>query len=316
MGGVLKGMSTEYTSLCLRLRARALYASNGIHYPPVTKAQIEAAEVRLGFQLPPLLRELYTTVANGADFFGPGEWFHGIVDENETKPDIPTMEAFVGDGPRSFDAETINHLRAHPGSYIVSEDLPAGFVALTHIGCGIYVYLDGYTGHLYVRDALYENGEVVGAAFSWCAQSVEEWVERTLALSPCDSSEAKYLPHYPLATLGDKAAHEGEGAVYRDSTIERSPVPLPTDEDARLMSQFEATRVAQAASPRGQLRRHLQRVREEIVRQIHHLNAIGAYAQEAGSSLAQDIEQSEAIQRLADAEAQIYALEDEARFPE
>jgi hypothetical protein len=61
---------------------------------------------------------------------------------------------------------------------------------------------------------------------------------------------------------------------------------------------------------------HLRRVRGGIVRQIHHLDAIGAYAQEVGSSLAQDIEQCEAMQRLADAEAQIYELEVETTFPE
>ena len=200
-------MLTKHTSLCLRLRARALYTSDGIHYPPATEAQIEAAEARLGFQLPPMLRELYTTIANGADFFSPGKCIHGIVDENEKRPNIPTMEGFVAKGPRPFDAETISLLRAHPGSYVLCEQEPTGLVALAHVGCGVYVHLDGYTGRLYIRDAHYENGEDVGAAFSWCASSVEEWVERTLASSPRDSSEAKYFPRYPLASI---LSNEGE----------------------------------------------------------------------------------------------------------
>lgn len=309
-------MPTKYTSLCLRLRARALYASNGIHYPPVSEAQVEAAEARLGFQLPSMLRELYTTVANGASFFSPGERFLGIVDENERRPGIPTIEGFVGHGPRPFDAETVNLLRAHPGSYVLCEREPAGFVALAHVGCNIYANLDGYTGRLYMREDHYENSACVGGAFSWCAQSVEEWVARVLALSPCDTSEAKYLPHFPLAAIGDKAVDKGEGAAHSDSAV--APTTPRADGDARLVSQFKAPLAAQAqaAHPREQLRLHLQRVREEIVRQIHHLDVIIAYAQEVGSSLVQDIEQSEALQRLADAEAQIYALEDEARFPE
>lgn len=309
-------MATKYTSLCLRLRARALYASNGIHYPPVTQAQVEVAEARLGFQLPPMLRELYTTVANGADFLAPGKSFYGIVDENETRPGVPTMEGFAADGPRPFNAETIQLLRAHPGSYVICEREPVGFAVFAHVGCNIYVNLDGYTGRLYLREDHYEHGEFTGGAFSWCAQSVEEWVERTLALSPCDSSEAKYLPRYPLAAIGDKAANKGEGAAHSDSAV--APTTPRADADARLVTQFKASRAAQAqaAQPREQLRLHLQRVREEIVRQIRHLDAIIAYVQEVGSSLVQDIEQNEAIQRLADAEAQIYALEDEARFPE
>lgn len=307
-----------YTSLCLRLRARALYASSGIHYPPITQAQLESAEARLGFQLPPLLRELYTTVANGADFFGPGAWFHGVVDEHERRPGIPTIEGFVGDGPRPFDAETINILRAYPGSYVLCEKEPASFVVLAHVGCGIFINLDGYTGHLYLREDHYESGEAVGGVFSWCAQSVEEWVERTLALSPCDSSEARYLPHYPLTAIEAGAANEDTDAAESAGEMESTSPTPPEDEGSQSMSQFRAWRAARAqvANPRKQLRLRLQRVREEIVRQIHHLDAISAYAQEVGSSLAQDIEQSEAIQRLADAEAQIYALEVEATFPE
>lgn len=306
-------MLTKYTSLCLRLRARALYTSNGIHNPPVTEAQIEAAEARLGFQIPAMLHELYTTIANGANFFSPGASFHGIVDENERRPGIPTMEGFVAKGPRPFDPETINLLRAHAGSYVLCEQEPAGFVALAHVGCNIYVNLDGYTGRLYLREDHYENDECVGAAFSWCASSVEEWVERTLASSPRDSSEAKYFPHYPLASI---LAGKNEDAAATED--EQAPESASTGGDARLTSQFKAWQAeqAKAQNPRKQMGIHLRRVREEIVRQIHYLDAIGVYAQEMGSSLAQDIEQCEAMQRLADAEAQIYELEVETTFPE
>ena len=39
-------------------------------YPPVTAIEITYAENRLGFSLPPLLRELYLRVGNG----GYGSW--------------------------------------------------------------------------------------------------------------------------------------------------------------------------------------------------------------------------------------------------
>lgn len=45
-------------------------------YPPVTETQIVASEKKLGFKLPPFLRELYLKVGNGG--FGPGSGILGI----------------------------------------------------------------------------------------------------------------------------------------------------------------------------------------------------------------------------------------------
>lgn len=45
-------------------------------FPPATEEQVQATETRLGFALPPLLRNLYLQVANGG--FGPGTGFPGV----------------------------------------------------------------------------------------------------------------------------------------------------------------------------------------------------------------------------------------------
>jgi hypothetical protein len=45
-------------------------------FPPVHAAILEASEERLGFRLPPLLRDLYIDVANGG--FGPGYGVFGL----------------------------------------------------------------------------------------------------------------------------------------------------------------------------------------------------------------------------------------------
>jgi hypothetical protein len=45
-------------------------------YPPTTLTVVEAAEAKMGFRLPPLLRELYTQVGNGG--FGPGYGIFGL----------------------------------------------------------------------------------------------------------------------------------------------------------------------------------------------------------------------------------------------
>jgi hypothetical protein len=46
------------------------------HLPPVSEDDLIRAKVRLGFGLPPLLRELYLRVGNGG--FGPGYSFYPL----------------------------------------------------------------------------------------------------------------------------------------------------------------------------------------------------------------------------------------------
>lgn len=51
--------------------------------PPATIAEVDAAEVALGFAIPPLLRRLYTEVGNGG--FGPNYGLEGV----PTIPPVP-----------------------------------------------------------------------------------------------------------------------------------------------------------------------------------------------------------------------------------
>src|SRR5260221_14743324 len=48
-----------------------------ITFPPASEAQMRKTEQQLGFALPPLLRLLYTHVANGG--FGPGYGLFGVI---------------------------------------------------------------------------------------------------------------------------------------------------------------------------------------------------------------------------------------------
>src|SRR3954469_1135410 len=52
-------------------------------YPPATSESLMETEARLGFRLPPLLRRLYSSVANGG--FGPGA---GLVGVKGGHPDV------------------------------------------------------------------------------------------------------------------------------------------------------------------------------------------------------------------------------------
>jgi cell wall assembly regulator SMI1 len=74
-------MSLSFSTICERMRAHAVYMGEGLLFPPATEAEIQACEARLGFSLPPMLRELYMTVANGSDFFWWGYNFYTISDD-------------------------------------------------------------------------------------------------------------------------------------------------------------------------------------------------------------------------------------------
>jgi hypothetical protein len=138
----------------LLARVRACVCRNRVTlaYPPATGAQLCAGETRLCFLLPPLLRLLYTEVANG----GPGV---GWPDETE---------AFIGvDGGFSLDPRDpsatlgylVSHsgwrlhpciedaLAQHPRHYVVVDSWPDRFVPFA--GGSDCPLLDGWSGRVY-----------------------------------------------------------------------------------------------------------------------------------------------------------------------
>ena len=72
-------------------------------YPPAAKYAIIGAEQMLGFQLPPLLREIYASLANGG--FGPGYGLIGLAGgyTEEDLSDLPLAEYYTY--RRSFEEE-------------------------------------------------------------------------------------------------------------------------------------------------------------------------------------------------------------------
>jgi len=72
-------------------------------YPPVPVERVQQAELKLGFQLPPLLVRLYVEVGNGG--FGPGYGLFGLEggftddDTNLTMPDLYLSWAHPTPGP-------------------------------------------------------------------------------------------------------------------------------------------------------------------------------------------------------------------------
>lgn len=127
-------------------------ARGGFEFSPATMAQIDETESVLGFALPPLLRAIYMSVANGG--FGPGQgltgasggYTYGSDDrfntiEGRTAPiwateplDLAEFEASIG-RPKGYALP----LRAWP----------TRFLHLCYWGCNEDSYLDPMSGSVY-----------------------------------------------------------------------------------------------------------------------------------------------------------------------
>jgi hypothetical protein len=87
---------------------------------PATTAEVDAAEVALGFAIPPLLRRLYTKVGNGG--FGPNSGLEGV----PTIPPVPGAPDIVA-LYEMYSREPPPEYRAHVW--------PRGWVPLISGGC-------------------------------------------------------------------------------------------------------------------------------------------------------------------------------------
>jgi hypothetical protein len=137
-------------------------------YPPVSAAKVAAAEARLGFALPPLLRDIYMQVGNGG--FGPGYGLIGI-DGGASHHSGPFDFSIVG-LYWSFRAR-----RSRLGEPWAGKLLP-----ICIWGCTYYSYLDCALPAAPVM-AIDENSHghgPWGCAFSLHAHSFEEWMQRWL----------------------------------------------------------------------------------------------------------------------------------------
>ena len=136
--------------------------------PPAPRAVVEEAEATLGFTLPPLLRELYTTVGNGG--FGPGAigLAGGVADSSGLH--LPEL-----------------YLRYSAADPEAPEEVwPAGLVPLLEDGCGSYGCIDctgpealvvGFDPSAYNPDAGTPWSEAFIAEGQSLAEMIEEWLE-------------------------------------------------------------------------------------------------------------------------------------------
>lgn len=256
-------MALSYSTICERLRAHAKYTPEAdfgegrLEYPPASELSVQACEVKLGFKLPPMLREIYMTVANGGDFW-PGYHFATIDELVEQHNSFLRYRVSSRNQNRLFDDATVEALRTHPGAYACPEHLPGSFLLLVHTGCNVWANLEGSTGNLYLNDEVPEDA----TGYSFCADSLEEWLERSLSVPSSQSNEGRYQPHYSLTT--ELASTKGEGETQAEKQEADDGMTKPHHHRYRDgMADF-----------RNQLLTGLEKARMEITQQIYGVDAM------------------------------------------
>jgi hypothetical protein len=137
-------------------------------YPPVSAAEIVAAEARLGFELPALLRDIYMQVGNGG--FGPG---YGLIGLDGGAP--------IYAGGRAYSLVDLYWAFRNRFSPL-GEPWAERLLPICTWGCSYFCYLDCAlpTAPVMAIDEDSHGHGPWGCAFSLHAHSFEEWMRRWL----------------------------------------------------------------------------------------------------------------------------------------
>lgn len=147
-------------------------------YTPATEAQLQATETLLGFPLPPLLRALYTQLANGG--FGPA---YGIIGARGGFPG-PSGGTIEGCYPHgrwpcriitlsecSIDLERSSWSQ-QPHLVVPDDAWPDRLLMICEYGCCIYFHVDASTEEVF-ESYVNQAGQTV---LTSVAPSLEEWL--------------------------------------------------------------------------------------------------------------------------------------------
>lgn len=139
----------------------------GVANPPITTAQLLAAETHLGFPLPAVLRDIYLHIGNGS--FGPGYGLFPLDSQTASSRDqFAVVELY-----RSF------RQRSSPLGAPWAERL----LPICHWGCQYFSYLDcalPSTPVMSLNEECHGHGPW-GCAFSLHDSSFENWMRRWLS---------------------------------------------------------------------------------------------------------------------------------------
>lgn len=189
----------------LQVRVIAHDPRTGFEFPPATEEQLRATEEALGIALPPMLRALYTQVANGG--FGPAYGITGARGGYSFGDDgrYQTIDRCTDTNPavHYFDLSEYEQAHGNPTYFELRETIqPAHFLHLCYEGCSMDFYLDGKSGRIYLTaccgssDSQLPNEVLPGklrpewiVGYQRVADSLEDWLERWLRGEVMDDSE-------------------------------------------------------------------------------------------------------------------------------
>jgi len=361
-------MNLREAVVCQRLRV----LSRGKGFPPATEEDVRAIEEQLGFTLPAMLRTVYLSVSNGGARLG----LYGVpISSHEEPSNDPSQEAYLrwlnnyhlapptleesdseveplADAPAApvaaFNLATswayLEALRQHPGAYCswdelgFPEGLPTHWVYLARYADSLWVLLDGDTGDLYFQEAEYypQTGED-WSKVSFCAPSVEDWLERELDAS--SDVRLRYQPHRKLTdVLADGIAHieqprpsdvspevreERTELSKRQARLETDRLreenlgddgPDPVEEAARTGIRYPSPITLQVKHVGWEL----EQARHQILRQLYRLMELlesVAHAQNAADTNQRDAwnegAMPEGLEALIDADAHLALMTDQ-----
>ncbi len=159
-----------------------LPVSQRFEYPIVTDEQLLQTEQVLKFSLPPVLRALYTQLANGG--FGPGYGIDGVLGGYHSDSYGESMVfRYLHSRRNSTIVDLLDYeQKLSPGRGIeIPDDIWFDrCLAICHYGSGIYTYYDCKSGYVFEYGAIREVARRRYYTLNIVAYSLEEWLERWL----------------------------------------------------------------------------------------------------------------------------------------
>lgn len=107
-----------------QIRSRLKEHSNPAAFPPTSEAAVKQAELTLGHEIPPILRDVFLTVANGG--FGPGYGLIGV----------------EGGYASSLGTLATTHAEIQKGAKYLGLEWKAGMLAFCEWGCNSFSCVD------------------------------------------------------------------------------------------------------------------------------------------------------------------------------
>lgn len=146
---------------------------SGFKFPPATEEELQETETILGFSLPPILRALYTQVANGD--FGPAYGFRGVIGGAPEQAGTIAAWYKVGTEVQKFFDLGDNTIQPGKDFFVSNSFWPRSVLPVCNWGCGIDIGIDCVTNAV-VR---IEPSEL-GYYLIYLTDSLEKWLQQWL----------------------------------------------------------------------------------------------------------------------------------------